>query len=142
MFKKLIIFALLLNSINTQLPEYNQCAGDNWGPVECKQGLKCHKKDQWYWQCLKSCPKDWECQNSIMECTKPSCQTIVQEYGQCGGVNHKGATKCATGLFCFKNNKWYSQCLKKCPCGWECCGEKNYFYLSKITIKLFLFKII
>lgn len=34
----------------------------------------------------------------------------VKLYGQCGGNNYKGATKCAEGK-CVKSNEWYSQCI-------------------------------
>ena len=36
----------------------------------------------------------------------------VQPYGQCGGMNFKGDTACASGWECNKFNDWYSQCVK------------------------------
>ena len=127
----LLFYIIILNAISMQsdcttlLPEYAQCNGAKWPSVkECRPGMKCQKKDEWYSQCLKSCPDAWECKQT--ECSDPNKCTnsfVVSEYGQCGGVNHKGSTRCADGLACFKNNKWYSQCLKRCPCGWQCCGN-------------------
>ncbi|TEY47573.1 hypothetical protein BOTCAL_0304g00080 [Botryotinia calthae] len=35
----------------------------------------------------------------------------VALYGQCGGVNYKGSTVCATGTTCTAQNAYYSQCL-------------------------------
>ncbi|CAJ0542371.1 Ff.00g000440.m01.CDS01 [Fusarium sp. VM40] len=35
----------------------------------------------------------------------------VAAWGQCGGGNWAGATKCAAGLKCTKNNDFYSQCV-------------------------------
>lgn len=117
----IFIFALIVFCANSQeLPEYTQCNGENWsGLVKCKPGLKCMRQNQYYSQCLKTCPAGWECSS---ECLENNCQQLVPEYGQCGGSNYKGPTKCASNLNCYKYNKWYSQCLQKCPCGWECCG--------------------
>lgn len=46
--------------------------------------------------------------------TQPSTIGIIQEYYQCGGINHKGSTECASGLKCCVWNQWYSQCLSAC----------------------------
>jgi len=35
----------------------------------------------------------------------------AQKYGQCGGQGYSGATSCASGCKCVKQNDWYSQCL-------------------------------
>ncbi|KAG9192411.1 lytic cellulose monooxygenase (C1-hydroxylating) [Alternaria panax] len=35
----------------------------------------------------------------------------AQKYGQCGGNGFTGATACASGSKCVKQNDWYSQCL-------------------------------
>jgi cellulase len=35
----------------------------------------------------------------------------VALYGQCGGQNYKGATQCATGAACEKQNDYYYQCV-------------------------------
>ncbi|KAL4727980.1 hypothetical protein ACLX1H_004686 [Fusarium chlamydosporum] len=40
-----------------------------------------------------------------------SGSSTVQMYGQCGGVNFSGSTKCAAGSSCKKVNEYYSQCL-------------------------------
>jgi hypothetical protein len=128
-----LILFLILNTLaplaySNLFPEYAQCNGANWpAPKECRIGLKCQRKDQWYSQCLKSCPDSWECKQTECIDLKLCDQNTIQEFGQCGGVNYKGLTKCAVGLSCFKNNKWYSQCLKKCPCGWDCCGKILFF---------------
>lgn len=36
---------------------------------------------------------------------------VAQKYGQCGGQGFSGATACASGSKCVKQNDWYSQCL-------------------------------
>ncbi|KDN45188.1 hypothetical protein RSAG8_05103, partial [Rhizoctonia solani AG-8 WAC10335] len=36
----------------------------------------------------------------------------VAEWGQCGGLTYTGPTTCDTGLTCFKQNDYYSQCAK------------------------------
>ncbi|KAL4773893.1 endo-beta-1,4-glucanase D [Aspergillus nidulans var. acristatus] len=36
----------------------------------------------------------------------------VQIYGQCGGMNYKGATGCASGLTCKQWNPYYHQCIQ------------------------------
>ncbi|GKU07956.1 pectin lyase [Fusarium langsethiae] len=40
-----------------------------------------------------------------------SGSSTVQMYGQCGGANFSGSTKCAAGSSCKKVNEYYSQCL-------------------------------
>ncbi|RFN46324.1 hypothetical protein FIE12Z_9440 [Fusarium flagelliforme] len=40
-----------------------------------------------------------------------SGSSTVQMYGQCGGANFSGSTKCAAGSTCKKVNEYYSQCL-------------------------------
>lgn len=35
----------------------------------------------------------------------------VPAYGQCGGQGYTGATACASGYTCTKQNDWYSQCI-------------------------------
>ncbi|KAF5667251.1 bromodomain-containing protein [Fusarium heterosporum] len=40
-----------------------------------------------------------------------SGSSSVQMYGQCGGANFTGSTKCASGSTCKKMNEYYSQCI-------------------------------
>lgn len=64
----------------------------------------------------------------------------VQLYYQCGGQGYTGDLNCATGLACFKKDKYYAQCLPSCPPGWDCnkqlaglneqCGGVEYCGLS------------
>ena len=35
---------------------------------------------------------------------------VVQKYGQCGGINYKGSTNCASGTTCKAMGSYYSQC--------------------------------
>lgn len=42
--------------------------------------------------------------------TKPAEPTQTH-YGQCGGKDYKGPTKCASPYTCKKQNDYYSQCL-------------------------------
>lgn len=35
---------------------------------------------------------------------------VVQKYGQCGGINYKGSTNCASGTTCKAMGDYYSQC--------------------------------
>ncbi|KEZ46597.1 Cellulase [Scedosporium apiospermum] len=39
---------------------------------------------------------------------RQACQTV---WGQCGGIGWSGATCCASGNTCVKQNDWYFQCL-------------------------------
>lgn len=41
----------------------------------------------------------------------PSTGTAVAQWGQCGGMNWTGSTKCASGTSCVSQNAYYSQCL-------------------------------
>ncbi|RGP58700.1 hypothetical protein FSPOR_11852 [Fusarium sporotrichioides] len=45
------------------------------------------------------------------EGSSSSGSSTVQMYGQCGGANFSGSTKCAAGSSCKKVNEYYSQCL-------------------------------
>ncbi len=121
----LIIIIILLVKVDVfyhcqvLLSEYNQCSNANTN--QCKPGLKCQKKDEWYSQCLKYCPEKWDCNINLLTNNN---LILKKEYEQCGGDNYKGSSNCLPGLTCFKNNKWYSQCLKRCPCGWQCCTNE------------------
>lgn len=43
--------------------------------------------------------------------TKPATGGSVAKYAQCGGNGYSGATACASGSTCQKQNDYYSQCL-------------------------------
>ena len=49
---------------------------------------------------------------SITLLKKAEC---VAEYGEC-----TGGLKCDSGLNCYAQHQYYSQCLKACPSGWQC----------------------
>lgn len=38
---------------------------------------------------------------------------LVDEFGQCGGLEWEGPKTCRANLTCFKRSKYYSQCLSK-----------------------------
>ena len=61
---------------------------------------------------------------------KGDLQTQVEEWGQCGGANYGGPTKCKEGTTCYAQNSYYSQCLKYCPHGWIC-QNGNQFFLTR-----------
>lgn len=56
----------------------------------------------------------------------PSIQT---QWGQCGGKDYDGPTKCSNGWSCKKQNDWYSQCMEG-PADIQAlygqCGGKDY----------------
>ena len=64
----------------------------------------------------------------------------VQLYYQCGGQSYTGDLNCESGLACFKKDKYYAQCLPRCPSDWDCnsqlaglneqCGGVEYCGLS------------
>ena len=41
--------------------------------------------------------------------------SLVEEFGQCGGHDWEGSTKCQADLVCVKQSKYYSQCLLNDP---------------------------
>lgn len=41
----------------------------------------------------------------------PTNAGTVPEYGQCGGIDYTGLTKCAAPFVCTELNAWYFQCL-------------------------------
>ena len=61
---------------------------------------------------------------------KPTATTdgSVPIYGQCGGINYTGPTRCNQGLTCFKQTDYYSQCLTgDCPFTWACQESSEVF---------------
>lgn len=38
---------------------------------------------------------------------------LIEEFGQCGGLEWEGPRTCQLNLVCFKRSKYYSQCLSK-----------------------------
>ena len=40
-----------------------------------------------------------------------SADSLIDEFGQCGGLEWDGPKACRTNLICFKRSKYYSQCL-------------------------------
>jgi hypothetical protein len=59
---------------------------------------------------LFSCPSGWRCKDPQL-----------REFSQCGGKTYSGLTLCEQGTRCYKQNKYYSQCLRKCPgTEWDC----------------------
>ncbi|GAA5980856.1 hypothetical protein JCM11641_004744 [Rhodosporidiobolus odoratus] len=57
--------------------------------------------------------------------------TVVGEYGQCGGAGWTGGNRCLAGWTCTKSSEWYSQCKEadKDGCGngeWSQCGGNGY----------------
>lgn len=45
--------------------------------------------------------------------TVPAYKPLQTKWGECGGNNYDGPTRCADGWSCKKQNEWYSQCLEK-----------------------------
>ncbi|KAE8351200.1 glycoside hydrolase superfamily [Aspergillus coremiiformis] len=43
---------------------------------------------------------------------QPSAAAHIKAYFQCGGLNYKGSTSCASGLVCKKWNPYYHQCIQ------------------------------
>lgn len=106
---------------------YGQCGGLGYkGPNKCAPGSICFMQHEYYSQCLTSCPSGWQCSTTAMTTTTttttqmPTVPINVPMYGQCGGIGYVGLTQCATGLTCFVQHEYYSQCLESCPSGWKC----------------------
>ena len=54
------------------------------GTTCCIIGYQCYKQDDYYSQCLTSCPSGWSCQQTQQSLTTPTPIGQLQ-YGQCGG---------------------------------------------------------
>lgn len=66
---------------------------------------------------------------------------VVNEWGQCGGLNYPGDTVCDIGLECIYINDWYYQCKKLPPTPntvqeWSQCGGENYQGLTNCDLGL------
>jgi hypothetical protein len=44
----------------------------------------------------------------------------VAEFGQCGGRYFTGNRQCDSGVHCYKQDRFYAQCLTLCLLGWVC----------------------
>jgi hypothetical protein len=99
----------------TSVAIYGQCGGFStvsW-TSPCDAGLNCCYQNQYYSQCLTTCPSD-TLQASTTK-TPVVTNTVVALYGQCGGFTTNSWTSaCASGLSCCYQNKYYSQCLQSC----------------------------
>ncbi|EGZ08454.1 hypothetical protein PHYSODRAFT_527475, partial [Phytophthora sojae] len=62
----------------------------------CTEGYNCEVVNPWYYQCRAA-----------------KAVKTVEQWGQCGGVDYRGLTKCPAGFECNYVNDWYSQCIPK-----------------------------
>eukprot|EP01059_Diplonema_ambulator_P034740 TRINITY_DN7951_c0_g1_i12.p2 TRINITY_DN7951_c0_g1~~TRINITY_DN7951_c0_g1_i12.p2 ORF type:complete len:116 (+),score=37.85 TRINITY_DN7951_c0_g1_i12:162-509(+) len=94
-------------------------------PGCCPSGTQCFKQNNYYAQCLATCPtgSDWDCTilgvnpPSPAPPLDPSCSQVVAKYGACTNA----PLCCGGGLTCFEKNKYYAQCLVTCPTSeWTC----------------------
>merc|ERR1712019_48327 len=44
-----------------EVANWGKCAGGGMTNRCCAEGLQCYKFNDWYSQCLTSCPSGWEC---------------------------------------------------------------------------------
>ena len=61
----------------------------------------------------------------------------VALYGQCGGIGYSGKVNCDSGLSCYVQNTYYSQCLTSCPTGWQCHQCKFIFIIMLEKVLFF-----
>mmetsp|Transcript_34631 Transcript_34631/g.55362 ORF Transcript_34631/g.55362 Transcript_34631/m.55362 type:complete len:365 (+) Transcript_34631:98-1192(+) len=93
-------------SSNTCATEFGPCGGQGIPTATCCSGMSCVRKTKYYSQCEKSAAGT----GGSTDNNGPA-GTCAALYGQCGGENHKGSTKCCGSARCNFVNKWYSQCL-------------------------------
>lgn len=108
----------------TGVPEWGQCGGVGYsGPTNCASPLSCLCLSAWWCHCVnspastmktvvaRSTTRDLNATPSTST-TRITTETgrAVPEWGQCGGIGHKGSTKCTSPLFCACNSQWWCQC--------------------------------
>jgi len=57
--------------------------------------------------------------------TSSASAGCASEWGECGGEGRPSRC-CAADTQCYRRSKWYSQCRKSCPAGWECSGGRRH----------------
>lgn len=90
---------------------WGQCGGKNWkGPTKCVKGATCYSQNPFYYQCttFKSTSTTSKAPPAIT--SHPAPTGTVGMWGQCGGENWKGPTKCVEGATCYSQNPYYYQC--------------------------------
>ncbi|KAK0390505.1 hypothetical protein NLU13_0009 [Sarocladium strictum] len=100
---------------------WGQCGGAGWkGSTQCESGAVCNQQSQWYHQCIPAPKQPTTTTKAPVKTTSkapaPTSTSKVNPqvapvWAQCGGVNWKGPTRCASGLRCHYQSQWYSQCI-------------------------------
>lgn len=77
----------------------------------CKVG-ECLRRDEFYSECLRHCPSDWDCQ----------CTLSAGE--ECSAAATPACCDPTQGLSCFHQNEDHAECRESCPWGqdpaWDC----------------------
>jgi hypothetical protein len=86
-----MLLSVLLIALITLLKKGEGIAefGDCTGGKKCDSGLNCYAQSQYYSQCLKTCPQDWQCSTGggVSTTSKPPTTT-----GKPVGTTTKGTS--------------------------------------------------
>ncbi|RHY64550.1 hypothetical protein DYB34_006976 [Aphanomyces astaci] len=120
---------------------YAQCGGLRYtGATKCKQGLDCHRWNEWYSQCISPDVGRIRAKTSVV--TSPESTNFtnppitlhqVPAWHPCGGVNYTGPTECIDGYECKSTDDDLSQCVEQVVAAdqriaaWQQCGGVDYY---------------
>ncbi|ETV73955.1 hypothetical protein H257_11272 [Aphanomyces astaci] len=120
---------------------YAQCGGLRYtGATKCKQGLDCHRWNEWYSQCISPDVGRIPAKTSVV--TSPESTNFtdppitlhqVPAWHPCGGVNYTSPTECLDGYECKSTDDDLSQCVEQVVAAdqriaaWQQCGGVDYY---------------
>jgi hypothetical protein len=151
--KALLIISLLFGAqgysvFNQKLPEYAQCSGSSYyGSRECMNGFECYERDEYYSQCLRSCPMGWKCNYNYFN-QKPyqfqaqnwlqnDWQSYYQQQDFMRCDSDMSRSTCPYGYRCYQKDMYSSYCNRYCPQDWYCSRDEyfnfNNYQLSNIN---------
>ncbi|KAJ9465756.1 hypothetical protein DIPPA_19184 [Diplonema papillatum] len=98
----------------------------------CVDGTRCYKQNHWYSQCLRQCPRGWDCNDNQPPPPAPTpvptrAPPTPPSAKKCK-LYHPCTTDencCVFGTECYRQSRWYSQCLRECPYGWDCKKDED-----------------
>lgn len=148
----IVVFCLIFGVrgfilFNQQLPEFTQCGGYGYyGSRNCMNGFECYQRDEYFSQCLRSCPMGWRCnfnyfnqepyqlQFQNLFSNNWNSQYSQQEQTRCDS----DMSRCPFGYRCYQKDVYSSFCSKFCPLDWYCSRNEHFNNYQISNINQFL----
>jgi hypothetical protein len=106
----------------------SQCgrSGQDCGQSKCcyTAGMQCYEKNKYWSSCQETCkPGFKDTDGQTWSCKELGVRTPVYNWTVCSWAGDDcSATRCCNdaGMTCFKKDRTFSTCKKKCEPGWDC----------------------